>query len=120
MKLWKKRVQFVKGYSTDPKVFEQVKAAAEGKAKVMVTLDSGHHKQLVAEELKLYCMLVTVGRSGALPRMCCSPPLVSAGVECCTPPLVPAGVEPSPHHSTAKQIGKDMKMSRWHSTTDCI
>ncbi|KAG1671401.1 hypothetical protein FOA52_011898 [Chlamydomonas sp. UWO 241] len=60
-KLWKKRVQFIKGHTTDPVIFEQVKKAAEGKAKVMVTLDSGHHKQLVAEELKLYCMLVTVG-----------------------------------------------------------
>ena len=39
----------------------QVKAASAGKAKVLVTLDSGHDAQHVAKEMEAYCPLVTVG-----------------------------------------------------------
>eukprot|EP00955_Chlamydomonas_euryale_P057343 356731-Chlamydomonas_euryale.AAC.8 len=60
-RFWKKRVTFLKGFSTEPAIFDKVKAAAANKT-VMVTLDSGHHKELVLEEMLLFCPLVSIGQ----------------------------------------------------------
>lgn len=51
----------MQGYTTDPKVIQQVRKAAEGLKSVLVTLDSGHDQHNVAAEMEAYCPLVTVG-----------------------------------------------------------
>jgi len=60
-KLWKKRVTFAKGGSTDTQVLQQIKAAASTAKTVLVLLDSGHHAHHVAQEMAAYCPLVSVG-----------------------------------------------------------
>ena len=57
----KKRVEFVLGSSTDPKVVAKVHELAKGKKSVLVLLDSLHSKEHVAGELAAYAPLVTVG-----------------------------------------------------------
>jgi cephalosporin hydroxylase len=56
----KRRVEFILGSSTDPKVVEKVHQRAKGK-RVMVILDSLHSKEHVAAELEAYAPLVPVG-----------------------------------------------------------
>ena len=41
-------------------IVDQVRAASEGK-KVMVTLDSSHSAHHVADEMEVYCLMVSVG-----------------------------------------------------------
>jgi cephalosporin hydroxylase len=58
--IWKGRVDFLLGSSTDPKVVEEVTRRVKGK-KVMVILDSLHTKDHVLAELHAYAPLVSVG-----------------------------------------------------------
>ena len=55
------RIRFVLGSSTAPEVFESFKKSIRPGERVMVALDSDHHKEHVLNELKLYSTLVTVG-----------------------------------------------------------
>lgn len=55
------RISLVQGSSVAPDVVRQVKAAAEGKAKVLVCLDSNHTHEHVLAELQAYAELVSVG-----------------------------------------------------------
>jgi cephalosporin hydroxylase len=54
---WRERVQFIKGSSISPDVFNRIKTQVEGR-KVLVTLDSEHTKEHVLKELELYSKLV--------------------------------------------------------------
>lgn len=56
----KRKVQFLLGSSTDPKVVAEVHRQAKGK-KVLVLLDSLHSKEHVAAELEAYAPIVSVG-----------------------------------------------------------
>ena len=56
---WRERVQFIKGSSVSPEVFDQIKAQVQGR-KVMITLGSEHTKEHVLKELELYSTLVPV------------------------------------------------------------
>ena len=58
--LWKRRVQFLHGRSTDPAIVAEIKRQAAGK-KVMVILDSDHHKDNVVAEMKTFGPLVAPG-----------------------------------------------------------
>lgn len=55
------RVRYVLGSSTSPQVFQTFKKSIRPGEKVMVALDSDHHKEHVLKELRLYSPLVTVG-----------------------------------------------------------
>ena len=55
-----KRVEFIVSSSTDPSLVEKLALRVQGK-KVVVLLDSDHHKKHVAEEMRLYAPLVSVG-----------------------------------------------------------
>jgi len=55
-----KRIEFIIGSSTDPGIVARLGERAKGK-KVLVFLDSDHHKAHVLEELKLYAPMVSVG-----------------------------------------------------------
>ncbi|MBM4185569.1 MAG: cephalosporin hydroxylase [Gemmatimonadetes bacterium] len=55
-----KRVDFLLGSSTDPKIVSEVKARVAGK-KVVVILDSLHNKDHVLAELEAYAPIVNVG-----------------------------------------------------------
>ena len=50
----------MQGSSVAQEVIDQVRAASEGK-KVMVTLDSSHSPHHVADEMEVYCLMVSVG-----------------------------------------------------------
>ena len=54
------RIELLEGSSTDPKIVEHVRAAAEGQ-RVMVDLDSDHSADHVLEELRLLSPLVSEG-----------------------------------------------------------
>lgn len=56
-----KRIKMIQGSSIDPETVEQVKAAAAGKEKIVVVLDSNHTHEHVLEELRYYAPLVSVG-----------------------------------------------------------
>ena len=58
--LWKERVEFIKGSSTDPATVERLRERVRGK-RVMVILDSDHRKPHVLAELKAYAPMVNVG-----------------------------------------------------------
>jgi cephalosporin hydroxylase len=58
--IWKERVDFILGSSTDPKVVAEVEKRVKGKI-VVVILDSAHTKDHVLAELKAYTPLVPVG-----------------------------------------------------------
>lgn len=58
--LWRKRVRFVHGSSTDPKVVAAIAEQVHGK-KVLVVLDSDHSKSHVLAELEAYAPLVSPG-----------------------------------------------------------
>jgi cephalosporin hydroxylase len=55
------RIQFVLGSSTAPEVLQKFKSSIRPGEKVMVSLDSDHHKEHVLKELQLYSPLVSVG-----------------------------------------------------------
>jgi cephalosporin hydroxylase len=57
-----KNIRSIVGYSTDPSIVAQVRAIGESvSSPVIVVLDSDHSQQNVAEELRLYSPLVTLG-----------------------------------------------------------
>ena len=55
------RIKYVLGSSTAPEIVEQVKGLIAPGERVMVSLDSNHTKAHVAQELKIYSDLVTLG-----------------------------------------------------------
>lgn len=55
------RITYLTGSSVSREMFESVKTTIQLSDKVMVILDSDHHKDHVAQELKLYSQLVTPG-----------------------------------------------------------
>jgi cephalosporin hydroxylase len=55
------RITYLLGSSTSPEIFQKVKDSIQPGEKVMVSLDSDHHKAHVLDELKLYCNIVTKG-----------------------------------------------------------
>ena len=57
----RKRIDMIEGSSVDKEVAGRIRRAAEGKARVLLILDSMHTHDHVLEELKLYAPLVTVG-----------------------------------------------------------
>lgn len=58
--LWKERVEFVLGSSTDPAVVSAIAKRVRG-SNVLVILDSDHRQSHVVAELKAYAPLVPVG-----------------------------------------------------------
>lgn len=56
----KSHVEFMLGFSTEPKIVDAIAKRVQGK-KVVVLLDSDHSKANVAQELKAYAPLVSVG-----------------------------------------------------------
>lgn len=56
-----KRIKYILGSSTDSEVVKQIKKNVRRGSKVLVILDSDHHRSHVFEELKIYSKLVTVG-----------------------------------------------------------
>ena len=56
-----KRITMIQGSSIAPEVLAQVKAAAEGKERVLVCLDSMHTHEHVLSELHAYAPMTTVG-----------------------------------------------------------
>ncbi len=56
-----KRIQMLQGSSVAPDIVAQVHAAAQGKQRVMVFLDSNHTHEHVLAELNAYASLVTQG-----------------------------------------------------------
>lgn len=56
-----KRVQYFIGSSTSKEILEQVKSLINVNSKVMVILDSDHHKEHVLNEISTYSKLVTKG-----------------------------------------------------------
>lgn len=55
------RITYLSGSSISPGVLEAVKASIQPGEKVMVSLDSDHHKEHVLKELEIYAPLVTLG-----------------------------------------------------------
>lgn len=55
------RIEMIQGSSIDPEVVEQVKRAASGYSRVLVSLDSNHTHEHVLAELQAYAPLVSVG-----------------------------------------------------------
>jgi cephalosporin hydroxylase len=55
------RISYVLGSSTDQKTVDTVKREIEPGSKVMVILDSDHHRDHVLRELRMYSPLVTQG-----------------------------------------------------------
>ncbi len=58
--IWQKKVDFVLGSSTDPKVVADV-ARRVGKGRTMILLDSDHRAHHVLAEMRAYAQLVSVG-----------------------------------------------------------
>ncbi|WP_374667322.1 cephalosporin hydroxylase family protein [Ramlibacter sp.] len=56
-----RRIDMIQGSSIAPEVIEQVRAAARGRDRVLVCLDSNHTRDHVLAELRAYAPLVTVG-----------------------------------------------------------
>ena len=56
-----KRITMIQGSSIAPEVIEQVHAAARGKQRVLVMLDSNHTHDHVLAELEAYARLTSVG-----------------------------------------------------------
>ena len=55
------RIQYLLGSSTSKDIEESVKGSVNGAGRVMVILDSDHHKDHVLRELEIYGRLVTTG-----------------------------------------------------------
>jgi cephalosporin hydroxylase len=62
-----KRITMLEGSSTSTDILEKVRQMADGKATVMVCLDSLHTHDHVLKELEAYAPLVTVGSYMVLP-----------------------------------------------------
>lgn len=58
--VWKRRVDFLLGSSTDPAIVEEVKRRVAGR-RTLVILDSLHTRDHVLAELRTYARLVSVG-----------------------------------------------------------
>jgi cephalosporin hydroxylase len=58
--IFREKVDFLKGGSTDPKIVDEIKKRVQGK-QVLVILDSDHHKKHVEAEIAAYAPLVSVG-----------------------------------------------------------
>lgn len=58
--LFKERVDFLLGSSTDPKIVDEVKRRVVGK-RVLVLLDSDHSQRHVLAEMRAYAPIVTLG-----------------------------------------------------------
>ena len=58
--LWKERVEFIKGSSTDPAIVARLAERVKGQ-KVLAILDSDHRKPHVLNELKAYAPMVNTG-----------------------------------------------------------
>lgn len=56
-----KRISMIQGSSIAPEIISQVRGVAEGKERVLVTLDSNHTHDHVLAELEAYAPLVTQG-----------------------------------------------------------
>lgn len=56
-----KRIKYLLGSSTSEEIVKQVKKFINDKDKVMVILDSDHHKEHVLNELRIYSEFVTKG-----------------------------------------------------------
>lgn len=56
------RITYLLGSSTAPETLEKVKALIQPGERVMVSLDSDHHKDHVLRELRMYSPLVTSGQ----------------------------------------------------------
>ena len=59
-KIFQERVEVITGDDTSPEVVKRVSERVRG-GKVLITLDSDHHKKHVLKELKAYAPLVSVG-----------------------------------------------------------
>jgi cephalosporin hydroxylase len=55
------RVIYLSGSSISPKIIEEVQSLIRGKDRIMVILDSDHHKEHVLRELEIYSKFVTKG-----------------------------------------------------------
>jgi cephalosporin hydroxylase len=55
------RISYLLGSTTSPEIFQGIKSSIRPGERVMVSLDSDHHKDHVLSELKLYGPLVTPG-----------------------------------------------------------
>jgi len=58
--LFRERIDFLLGSSTDPKIVEEVRRRAAGK-KVVVLLDSNHSRNHVLAEMRAYSPMVNIG-----------------------------------------------------------
>lgn len=58
--LWKERIDFLVGSSTDPAIVDEVRRRVQG-GRVLVILDSLHSPDHVYDELQMYSPLVSVG-----------------------------------------------------------
>jgi len=56
-----KRIKYLHGSSTSQEIVEQIQKLIAPKDKVMVILDSDHHKEHVLDELRIYSQFVTKG-----------------------------------------------------------
>jgi cephalosporin hydroxylase len=56
-----KRIKYLSGSSTSQKIVEKVSSFIKSKNKIMVILDSDHHKDHVLKELAIYSKFVTKG-----------------------------------------------------------
>jgi cephalosporin hydroxylase len=55
------RITLIEGSSIDNRIVSQVKSLAESRSPIMVLLDSNHTHNHVANELRMYAPLVTIG-----------------------------------------------------------
>jgi len=56
-----KRIKYLLGSSTSRKIAEEIRKLISDKDKVIVILDSDHHKEHVLNEMKIYSEFVTKG-----------------------------------------------------------
>jgi cephalosporin hydroxylase len=56
-----RRISMIQGSSVAPEVVSQVRAAAAGKQRVLISLDSNHTHEHVLAELKAYAPLTSIG-----------------------------------------------------------
>ncbi len=60
-KPWHKRIKYLIGSSASRKIVEEIRKLISDKHKVIVILDSDHHKEHVLNEMKIYSEFVTQG-----------------------------------------------------------
>lgn len=56
-----KRIEMIQGSAIAPEIVDQIKARAEGKKRVLISLDSNHTHDHVLEELRAYAGLTSIG-----------------------------------------------------------